>query len=108
MCILRVSIWQESHKVMDITTQKFHTSKDISFRKTIFPFSTTTQQYMFSIHIIGDQHDHVSLFPPPSPNQPQTSSQSQLVFHSTPTTQLVRRTTRLYKPPSYLHDYVCC
>ena len=82
---------------MDITIQKFYTSKDVIFHETIFPFSTTLQQSMFPIQNSGDYHDYPDLSSLPSPAHPQPA----------PEIQPIRRSTKLHKPPSYLHDYVC-
>ena len=105
---------QKAYKVMDLTSHKIFTSRDIVFHETFFPFSHHAPGTLFP----SPPLDFVALdFSPPSistpspdcvPNNDFMSSPSQPSVSPHPTSEdlALRRSTRSHKPPGYLEDYV--
>lgn len=86
----------KGYMLLNLHTNQFFISRDVTFIETTFPFTTlSTDTY----------HDpppsHNQLAPNPNPNQPQIHYQP---AHANPSN--VRRSTRARREPPQLQDYV--
>lgn len=122
---------QKRYKVLDISTRKIFTSREIHFDEQHFPFTFLTSPTpplfpSFSLDLfdqtspivtspqVSFQSPLTSLFPPTHNSQPQSTSLSSpststpVSFPSLPGfPPLPKRSGKVNTVPSYLHDYVC-
>ena len=108
---------KKAYKVMNLTSHKIFTSRDIIFHETVFPFSHSSSPSLFpcplsnpiSLDPINSSSTGIPVHDTISPSLPSSCSPQpslQPSPPSVPSAPSLRRSTRSHKPPSYLQDYI--
>ena len=100
---------KKAYKIMDITSKKVYTSRDVVFHEHVFPFSPSCQQHMPAPTDSVNSIEQPLNFPTPSftnlPSQAKVLHPADVGPISEGITP-IRRSSRTHRPPSYLDDYV--
>ena len=104
----------KAYRLFDIHTKQFFVFRDVIFHEDIFLFHTVPDLAAITDpfpHLVLPNPTLESLFPNPAPSTshslPLSDSPSPLPEPSSHTFIPPRRSTRLFKQPSYLRDYHC-
>ena len=108
-CIFMISLWQKAYKVMDLEKYKIHTSRDVVFHETVFPFaesSTTPPLFPHTTPAVSQEEPGFSQPTEPTTTESPCIESPDTPQQSAPPSHNVTRSTRVHKPPFYLADYV--